>query len=168
MNEQPMMHALKQSSLHALLILLSKALTREGFGDVQILDRRQDKQKSRFSGHEVLCESSVGQVPFRMVVKVIRKPFRRDMFDQLAGVVVRRKADVGMLVNTHQGNEKVMKWQDDYGSHRIVVLDGPKLVQMLARHGVGIRKSGEPDHAFLDALEEQALRIQMFMEAEGI
>ncbi|MBS1706730.1 MAG: hypothetical protein JST40_12735 [Armatimonadetes bacterium] len=162
-----MLKALQHSSLHALLMMLSKALSREGYGDIQILDRRQNKEKSRESGHELLCLSRFGGLTMRVVVKVVRQPLRRRMFDEFAGVILRTKASFGLLVSTHQANEKVMKWQEAYACLRLIPIDGNRLVQLLQKHQIGVRKSGTPDFAFLDALEGLAHRIQDFLTEEA-
>jgi hypothetical protein len=56
MTETPFVRALQQCSLHSLILLTTKALGRSGFGDVQILDRRQSKQSGN-AAHESNCQS---------------------------------------------------------------------------------------------------------------
>src|SRR5579871_2191023 len=98
MKESELEYTLKNCSLHVLLMLTSRVLTRSGLGDAQILDRRHTKQKSRFGGHEILCETVVGDATYRTIVKVVNDTGRLRMLDELAGSVIRMKADRGILV----------------------------------------------------------------------
>ncbi|MFZ4507050.1 MAG: hypothetical protein ACOYON_05055 [Fimbriimonas sp.] len=162
------MRALQNASLHALLIMTARGLSRSGFGDVQILDRREAKQKSRYGGHELLCITTVGGVPFRVVVKVIRDSFRVRMFDELAGVVLRQKADMGILVSPRQGNEIGMKSQPQYRPVRLYSMDGHALTRMIARSHVGTKDGLTPDYVFLQSLEEYGDRVRNFVKEQEV
>jgi restriction endonuclease Mrr len=164
--DTPLTGALKQCSLHSLLMLTSKALTRSGFGDVQILDRRQSRQKSRYGGHELVCVAQLGDLPMRVVVKVINDAIRVRMLDELAGVIDRTKADFGLLVTPHHLTPKAAREQAKYRKSRIEVIDGKQLSAILTRHKVGVRPKGEVDYAFFGELEMQSGRILNFI-AEG-
>jgi hypothetical protein len=166
MTNTAMMKMLQTASLHSLLMMTSKALSRSGFGDVQILDRREAKQKSRYGGHELLCVTTIGGVPVRIVVKVIRDSFRVRMFDELAGVVIRQNADMGILISPHQGNEIGMKWQPQYRPLKIYSMDGHALSRMISRSRIGTKDGFTPDYAFLEALEEMGSRVRSFMNRE--
>ena len=119
MNDQALEEMLKRCSLHSLLMLTSKVLSRSGFGDVQLLDRRQSRQKSRFGGHELLCESSVGMFPTRVIVKVIQDSVRLRMLDELAGSVRRTNADMGLIVSPHHLTANASKHLASYAPMRI-------------------------------------------------
>ena len=166
MNEHPYEGILQTCSLHSLLMLTSKALTREGFGDVQILDRRQAKQKSRYGGHELMCETTIGSLPAKVVVKVINEDLRLRMFDELAGVVDRMKADLGILVTPRYVSAKLFGQQESYSRSRIALIDGNGLASLLSKHGIGMRPKGEIDYAFFSSLEEVSDRILTFMHKE--
>lgn len=166
MTNQPMIHVLKQSSLHSLLLLTAKMLSRSGFGEVQILDRRETRQKSRFGGHELLCETSLGSLPVKVIVKVINDSIRLRMLDELAGAVLRTKADLGIIVSPHHLTSSAKRYQASYKSARLSVIDGAALAERLGRLGIGIRAHGGPDYAFFIELEEMGRRVSDFMRRE--
>ena len=166
MHETPFEGILQTCSLHSLLMLTSKALTRSGFGDVQILDRRQVRQKSRFGGHELLCETTVGHLPCKVIVKVINDKVRQRMLDELAGAVDRNKADLGLLVTPHQLSATAAKQQGSYSRSRIQVIDGAALEELLRKFKIGIRPKGDIDYAFFSSLEEVSDRLLAFMSKE--
>jgi len=167
MNDIALEGALKRCSLHSLLILTSKVLSRSGFGDVQILDRRQPRQRSRFSGYEMMCLGAIGSVPVKVVVKVIRDSVRVRMLDELAGVVVRSGADMGILVSQFHLSPTAVKHQPSYNSVRLEVLDVKELATLMRRYGIGVRERGSVDYQFFDALEEVGTRIVNFMRQEA-
>jgi len=158
-----MAHALRASSLHALLILTSKALSRSGFGDVQILDRRQNKQKTRYGGHELLCETELGGLPVKVVVKVVNDVVRLRMLDELAGTVVRRRADFGLIVTPQSVAKSAEKLVGSHLPVRIEVIDGPSLARMLIKYQIGTRGADDVDYAFFSELESQSFRIISFL-----
>lgn len=168
MNDQPLVEALKGCSLHSLLMITSKALTRSGFGDVQILDRRHTKQKSRFGGHELLCQTAVGCLPMRIIVKVINDAGRVRMLDELAGSVIRTKADLGLLMTPHHLSANANRVQGSYFGVRIETITGSALAAFVRSHGIGVRPSGELDYAFFSELEEVSGRLLSFLEKERL
>ena len=102
-------------------MLVSKGLTRAGFGDVQILDRRENGQKTRFGGHEILCQTTLGSLEATVVVKVINDAVRVRMLDELAGTVLRRRADAGIIVSPRHVTATAKKVQASYRPCRIEV-----------------------------------------------
>jgi len=167
MTNQALLQMLQKSSLHSLLLLTSKVLSRSGFGEVQILDRRETRQKSRFGGHELMCESSFGSLPLKVIVKVINDGVRVRMLDELAGAVVRTKADLGIIVSPRHVTATAQKLQAHYKSARVTVIDGNELVDRLQKLGIAVRPSGEPDYHFFGALEEVTHRVSAFMRLEA-
>lgn len=165
---EPLVGALQNTSLHALLMLVSKGLTRAGFGDVQILDRRQSRQKSRFGGHELQCFTSVGNLPGKVVVKVIRDGIRVRMLDEMAGVIQRTGADLGLIISPFHITRKAKKVVSDYRGTRINVLDGEALAELLKQYEIGIRGKGGVDYAFFGGLEELAERLTQFMRENPV
>lgn len=166
MNDKALEGALEQCSLHSLLMLTSKVLSRSGFGDVQILDRRQPRQKSRYGGHEIMCLGSVGSVPVKVVVKVIKDSVRLRMLDELAGTVIRTKADMGLIVSPFHLSATAKKHQDSYTSVRLETVDVSELARLLRLYGIGVRERGSVDFQFFAALEEAGVRILNFMRRE--
>jgi restriction endonuclease Mrr len=163
MNETPLEHTLKHASLHALLMVTSKALARSGYGDVVILDRRQPRQKSRYGGHELVCQSNLGTVPVKVIVKVINDDIRLRMLDELAGAVDRTQSEIGLIVSPHHLTAGAAAAQEKYRRARIEVIDGPMLAQVLMACNIGIRLSGEVDYAFFEGLEEFSDRMREFI-----
>lgn len=166
MNETALECALRNCSLHSLLMISVKALSRSGFGDVQILDRRHRRQKSRFGGHELLCQGYMGTLPMRVIVKVVRDDVRTRMLDELAGAVQRRQADAGVLITPFRLGDSARRVLGDYAASRVEVVDGAAFAEILTRHGIGVRKSGEPDYAFLASLEDVSNRLIKFISRE--
>ena len=163
MNETPMVEMLKGCSLHSLLMLTSKALSRAGFGDVQILDRRQSKQRSRHGGHELVCRLNIGFVPMKVIVKVINDSVRVRMMDELAGAVIRNQADFGLIVTPHHVTTNAMRQQGASRLARVEVIDGPKFAALLSKFGIGLRGRTDIDYAFFGALEDVSARLLTFI-----
>jgi len=163
MNNQPIEAALQGSSLHVLLMLVSKTLTRAGFGDVQMLDRRQNRQKSRLGGCELLCQTNLGTVPIKVVVKVVKDTVRVRMLDELTGVVARTGSNLGVLVTPYHASQKERGPQDVPVSREVHVLDGKSLATLMGQFKIGVRPSGEPDYAFFAEMEEQSERVLDFI-----
>ena len=166
MTNQALLNTLQRSSLHTLLLLTSKVLSRSGFGEVQILDRRETHQKSRFCGHELMCESSFGSLPLKVIVKVINDGVRVRMLDELAGAVMRTKADLGIIVSPRHVTATARKLQAHYLSARVNIIDGNDLAERLTKLGIGVRPKGDVDYQFFGALEEVSARVSSFMKAE--
>lgn len=164
MNETPLVQALQRCSLHSLLMITSKALTRAGFGDVQILDRRKSGQKSRHGGHELQCETTLGLLPVTVIVKVIQDKVRVRMMDELAGAVDRTGSDLGVIVTPFGVTAKASRQRDCYRRSRIEVLDGPSLAELLLKHRIGVRARGEVDYEFFGSIEDVSERLLSFIE----
>ena len=164
----PLEHALKRSSLHALLLITQRLLIRSGFGDVQILDRRQTRQKSRFGGHEILCETKIGSFPAKVIVKVINDAVRVRMMDEMAGAILRTKADLGVIVSPHHTTRSVANQQAQYLPARIEVIDGDVLGNLLEAERIGIRATKDVDYAFFGGLELQSNRLLDFLAKTGV
>jgi len=163
MSEDQIKHALQNCSLHSLLRVTSRVLARAGYGDVQILDRRESRQRSRYGGHELLCELTVGTVPARVVVKVVRDSVRQRMVDELAGTVIRRNASMGILIATKHVPALVDRSKDRYNPLRLQIIDGDALAGLLAQYQIGVRPHGEVDYAYFGDLEAQSFRILSFL-----
>lgn len=164
MRDQALEDALKRCSLHSLLILTSRALSRAGLGDVQLLDRRQSRQKSRYGGHELLCEMSVGMIPVRIIVKVIQDSVRLRMLDELAGSVRRTGADMGLIVSPHGLTANAERSLGSYAPMRLVALTGRTFSELLSRYHIGVRSRGGVDYAFFAGLEDASGRLISFLK----
>lgn len=159
MNLITLEQSVRRCSLHAQLILISKTLSCNGFGDVQILDRRLTRQKSRFGGHELLCVTQVGTVPVRIVVKVVRDSVRLRMLDELAGVVIRMEADLGLIVSPYRLIGRALINRPRYRPARVEVIDGRMLVRMMVKHRIGLTLEGQVDLPFFEHLNYQSRRV---------
>ena len=168
MNDHELEAALKQCSLHSLLILTSRALSHSGFGYVQLLDRRQSKQKSRFGGHELLCETTVGGLPVRVIVKVIQDSVRLRMLDELAGGIRRTNADLGLIVSPHNLTANASQALGSYAPMRIEAITGRTFAELLSRYHIGVRSRGDVDYAFFSELEDLGERLISFLKANSL
>ncbi|MGV3615279.1 MAG: restriction endonuclease [Fimbriimonas sp.] len=166
MTADPLVPALEGASLHSLLMCVSKALTRSGFGDVEIQDRRSSRQKSRHGGHELTCLSSVGGYPLKVVVKVVRDDVRTRMVDELAGTVLRTQADLGLLVTPFNVSPKARAAQARYRPVRLELVDGKRLADFMRCSGIGVRPKGSVDYAFFAELEAVSGRMLAFLREE--
>ena len=128
MNDTPLVTALQNTSLHGLLMLIAKALARAGYGDVQILDRRTPKQKSRFGGHEIQCLTNIGNLPGKVVVKVIRDTVRLRMLDEIAGATMRVGGDIAMVITPFHMTRRAKANLAKYRAARVEVIDGSAMV----------------------------------------
>jgi hypothetical protein len=162
-NEQALEEIVQNSSLHTCLMLVAKVLTRNGFGDIQILDRRMPRQKSRLGGCELLCVTSIGSVSVRVIIKVIRDSVRTRMLDELAGAIDRTGSDFGILVSNKRLPKGMSARHEMYVKSRVEVIDLALLVQMLVKFRVGVRPAGEPDYAFFVDLEEKLDQVNDFL-----
>ncbi len=164
MPNEDMQAALNGLSFHALLIIVVKILAQAGFGDVQIMDRRTTRQKSRFGGFEVLCEGSHGTEKWTIPVKVIPDAINLRMVDELAGVVQRRKASGVMIIGTQGVAKNVAKHIDSYTT-RPIIWGIEELAHQAVRLGVGVRKGGGVDYAFFGQLEMVSDMVLDFLAA---
>lgn len=158
--------AVSNCSLHATLLLVSKALTLSGFGEVEVLDRRTSRQKSRLGGCELMCRTSMGHVQLKIIVKVLTDSLRQRLFDELAGSSDRLRSDFGILVSTRNLSSKFASATALYQRAHLEVIDLAKLCHLLAKFKIGIRANGEPDYAYFAELEVQADRVDQFLRFE--
>lgn len=158
--------AVRGLSLHALLVVLSRVLAREGYGDVRLLGRREARGRSPGIGHEIACDGSLGGLPASVIVKVLRGAGRVRHLDELAGVALRRGADAALLVAPFGLSRSAEGARGGYAPRRIEVMDGAGLARAMARHGVGVLPDGSPDRAFLASLEEASRRLLGFLREE--
>ena len=164
--EQAVQETLKASSLHVRLMLLSKILTRSGYGDIQVLDRRENLQKSRYGGCELLCHTNLGPAPIMVIVKVIHQHVRTRMLDELAGGIDRTGSDFGIVVSTENLSRKAKLTQEKYRRSRVEIIDGKLFSEMLMKFKVGVRPNGDVDYAFFAEMENQLNRVNEFISHE--
>lgn len=155
--------ALATLSLHPLLILVSRLLSRSGYGDVHLLGRREAKGRTPEIGHEIVCHALLGGMSATVVVKVIRDVARVRHLDELSGVALRRGADAALLVAPRGLSRSATAALGSYAPRRIDVLDAPEIAHLMKVHRVGVLSSGEVDHAFLQGLEESSQLLLGFI-----
>src|SRR5690606_28594494 len=130
MRERELEGMLRSSSLHALLIVVTKLLSRSGYGDVEVLDRRLERQKSRNGGHELQCITQIGNMPGKVIVKIVRDSVRTRMVDELAGAVLRTGADRGLIVSPFRLTKRAKESLGEYKAAKVDVVEGPMLASM--------------------------------------
>lgn len=155
---------LQNCSLHAFLLLTSRTLTRLGYGDVEVMDRRTRAGKTRYGGHELLCEGQFGDRPVRVIVKVLLDSIRVRNVDELAGTVVRTGADSGIVVSPFHVSRPASKALDRYGPVRIGAVDGDKMAHWLTQLRIGVREGGTIDYVFFSQLEEHSDLVLSLLE----
>lgn len=156
MSHEGLEAALSRCSLHALLLITSKVLAQAGYGDIEVLDRRQRRQKSRFGGHELLCQTTFGLFPSKVIVKVIQDDIRVRMVDELVGAITRTKADAGIIVSPGRLTARAKENLERYGHITIHAIEGDQLASLLATYHIGLRSRGSVDYAFFGELEHVA------------
>ena len=77
--------------------------------------------------------------PRRIVIQVKRydKALNRKFIDELLGVMTRRRASDGILITCSDFSPKALETAKDV--HQVQLVNGVQLVQLLAKHGVGLR-----------------------------
>lgn len=144
-------------------MLIAKILTRQGFGDIQLLGRRLNAQKSRVGGCELLCQTNIGHVPIKVIIKLINDSVRTRMLDEMAGAIDRTGSDFGVVVSTEDLSPKVALNQEKYQKSRVEVIDGSQFASMLCKFKIGTRSDGSPDYAFFGELENQLEKVNQFL-----
>lgn len=151
--------ALRSASLHVRLLLIQRLLGRAGFGDIEIMDRRMEGQRSRNLGYELTCHSVKGTLPIRILVKVTKEHGRLRMVDELASVVHREQAHAGLLVVLNQVAASVRTFQFSRLCSPVEVVEPFTLLPLFHRHGVAVRPAGGVDYAYLEELEMQSEQL---------
>lgn len=164
MATDPLEGMLQRCSLHALLMVTSTALSRNGFGDVEILDRRRSKQKSRFGGHELQCQTSLGGQPVRVLVKVIQDRVRTRMVHEMAGCVIDYDGDFGLVISPFNSSPLRARKQPIDPKLKVRIIEGHDLAQLLRCSGVGVRPGGGIDYAYFASVEAASEHILTFIE----
>ncbi|MEI7575540.1 MAG: restriction endonuclease [Armatimonadota bacterium] len=154
---------LQTCSLHEIEMLLQMTLSREGFGDIEIMHRRKSKQKSRYGGYDLVCRKGTGFGLETVIIKVVRDTVRIRHLSELVGEVDRSKADLGIIVSPFGLCDSAGEELPKYSRARIKVVDGQRLARLLAKYSLGIRPSGEVDYAYFTGLKAASLRIISFL-----
>lgn len=161
MNELELM--LESLPLHPFLLIVSKLLSRAGFGDVEVMDRRTERQKSRYGGAELRCSLNLGALPVKISVKVIPDSLRVRMLDELIGMTRRTASTIGLIVSSKEASSAVKSLAENLEPNAFV-FDVHDISRLMRRYGLGVRKSGEVDYAFFGTLEEVSSRVEAFMK----
>lgn len=162
-----MLGALRGSSLYVLLMLIQKAFSRAGFGDVEIMDRRLPRQRTRYGGYELMCTFGEVDRPRRMLVKVIHgADVRVRSISEMAGEVDRHSADLGFIITTHRVCRSARQALAHYTKSRIETMEGEELADLITRQQIGTRPNGGVNYAYFSQLEEIAHRLRAIAEKE--
>ncbi len=156
MDDLGMVAALQACSLFELLILLQPILAREGYGDVEVLDRLLTTQKTRHGGFEMVSRIGAGILPLTCVIKVINDDIRVRMLSELVGTVDRINADVGLVITPKKLCKSAEKELPKYTTTKLQILDGEALAGLMRKHKIGVRPGGGVDYAFFGGLEDFA------------
>jgi len=166
MSTKPLERVLQDLSLNELIMLLEKLLPFEGFGDVEVLDRRKTKQKSRFGGFEMRCRTKVGNQAGIVLVKVVPKfPLNTRMVHELAGCGLEHDALLSLLVSPFNRSPSRAFAQALQPKLRVRIIDVPELIRLMNCSGLGIRPKGEVDYAFFANLKTASDLVLETIEA---
>lgn len=163
METDPLAGMLQRCSLHVLLMVVEQALARSGFGDVEILDRRRNKQKSRFGGHELSCRTRIGSLPATVLVKVVQDRVRTRMIHEMAGCVLDRDAELGLIISPFNSSQLRAKKQPIDPKLRVRIIEGTDLAKMVKCSGIGVRPKGEVDYAYFAEMEARSSHFLLFL-----
>jgi hypothetical protein len=153
---------LQTLSLNELLMLLEKLLPYEGFGEVEVQDRRESRQKSKEGGFELKCRTRVGNQSGLVLVKVVAEhPLRSRMLHELTGNVLQHDAVLGLAISPFHRSRSKHFLQAAAPKQRVRVIDGPALAELMLRSNIGVRPKGDVDYQFFTRLRAAS---QMVLE----
>lgn len=155
--------ALQSSSFFPLLSLVSRTLTRAGYGEVRFMGRRAPQQKSKDAGYDLLFEATFAtRRRLVVVVKVADQPIRIRQLDEMCGVIHRTRADMGFVVSAHHVTRKAKALLPDY-EPTVQAIDGEQLAALMSEYQIGTRGKGEVDYAFFGSLEHYSNKVLSFI-----
>ncbi len=162
MKVTPLVAELQGATLHPLIMVVTQALARAGYGDIRILDRRQAKQKSRYGGYDIECHTHVGRMPAKVIVKVVADDsIHKRMIDELCGVTLSSQATAGFIFATkHIATSAKAELQALSPIVRLVAFDGEQFAAFLAAQDIGLRPDGSVDQEFFRDLKQIAANIK--------
>ena len=96
-------------------------------------------------GVDVVATMEFGITKVKEVVQVKRagkkdKNVQRPVLDRLRGVLSKFQAGRGTIVTTGGFSSGTIEAANEFGAPPITLIDGPKLVELLIEHGIGVRK----------------------------
>lgn len=158
--------ALRPLKLYPLLRIVSRVLTRAGYGEARLQDRLTEGQKSKSGGCDLLFEATFGTRSVKVVVKVIKDGIRVRMLDEACGVVKRTKADMAFLVTPFRLTKKVRELLPLYAPD-IQVISGDMLAELMELYGIGVKGPGVVDWEYFHHLTLYADRTLHLMREVG-
>lgn len=134
-----------KEAIHAILLdmdpyafehLIRDLLVEMGYVDVRVTSASNDK------GVDVVGEIALGITSVKEVIQVKRhrRTIQRKDLDALRGCLHRFQAVRGTIITTSRFSSGTQKAAFEPGAAPITLIDGEKLVELLAQHGVGVRK----------------------------
>jgi restriction system protein len=121
---------------HAFEHLIHDLLVEMGFVDVEVTSPSNDK------GVDVVGKIELGITSVREVIQVKRhrRTIQRKDLDALRGCLHRFQAVRGTIITTSRCSSGTEKAAFEPGAAPITLIDGEKLVELLAKHEVGVKK----------------------------
>jgi len=116
--------------------LIHDLLVEMGYVDVEVTSPGNDK------GVDVVGKIELGITSVREVIQVKRhrRTIQRKDLDALRGCLHRFQAVRGTIITTSRFSSGTEKAAFERGAAPITLIDGEKLVELLARHEVGVKK----------------------------
>lgn len=165
MELEPIVCQIQTLSIGGLQILLQSLFAREGFGDVELMGRYTQKQKSKLGGFELRCRRSIGPIHQTILIKVIMgHQIRVRSLAEMAGNVDRFNADHGLVITTTTACKSAIRELPKFTKSPIHILESRDLAELLVKHRFGVREHGEPNYAYFSALNELAKRSEPILK----
>lgn len=111
-------------------------LVEMGYSDVEVTAPSNDK------GIDVIGRIELGITAVKEVIQVKRhkRTIQRKDLDALRGCLHRFQAVRGTLITTSRFSSGTEKAAFEYGAAPITLIDGEKLIDLLANYGIGVKK----------------------------
>ncbi len=105
-------------------------------------DVAQGTPRSNDKGVDVVASIEMGNPTVKEVtqVKRVQGNVQRPVLDALRGSLHRFQAERGTIITTSSLSKGSMDAARERGAAPITLIDGPKLVELLIEHGIGVRK----------------------------
>lgn len=116
--------------------LVKDLLDAMGYREVEVTTPSHDR------GVDVVGNIDIGITSVREVVQVkrVRRNIQRPVLDQLRGSLYKFRAFRGTIITTGSFSKGTIDASLEVGGAPITLIDGRRLVDLLIKHGIGVRK----------------------------
>ena len=134
--KEALREVLAEMDPYAFEHLIKDLLVEMGYVDVEVTAPSNDK------GVDVIGRIELGITAVKEVIQVKRhkRTVQRKDLDALRGCLHRFQAVRGTLITTSQFSSGTEKAAFEFGAAPITLIDGEKLIELLANNGIGVKK----------------------------